>query len=127
LGISLGHAGNAAEIFVPSLGRSILIDVSQVHAGEPKQQTLYFETADCSGVPYTWDDGRQGVIIASCGKYFVGLEGASITAQSQCRAYHPCEPYTGANPLDVSQGVEIPVEDIPFTLPVTLPLQYEVQ
>jgi hypothetical protein len=152
LGVLLGHSGwypvlqpsggtaygkPYAEVFIPSLRGTILINMTSVGPyaigaapGEPPEVTVYFADSECGNTnPTPYFDFFAGNIVASRGpnglRYFLSTEaGYKVIPNYSILRDGTCTPV--AHDLGVTfQGIEIQRGDIPFTLPVTLPLVYE--
>jgi hypothetical protein len=142
LGILLGHDScwpkKAAHIFVPSLNKTILIDLSDYKGDiveDNSLNTLYYENPGCSGIPYVGGGRYLDMVIQKDSgtnhpylpQYFMVRAGwHGIIAYSRGSSNGSCVEIPAGEFQDrLSEVVEVLVEDIPFTLRVTLPLDYE--
>jgi len=120
IGVYFGNSSNnTLEIYIPSYDRSIHINVS---TGDILGQDFYFESSDCSGIAYVVSEASYKVI-KNGESYFTGEKVAPINTQinSVFRSYTPvCELYNGMRYVVPALSVELP-----FTLPVALPLSFE--
>ncbi len=148
LGILLGHSGwNSvlqadgtpwaayAEIFIPILKNTISINKSGMgpygigaFPGEPPEVQVYFTDNTCGATdPKPYLQVFNSHIVCSRGpdglRYFLATKGLPEGVAISSYTFHGTCTQTD---IGVSyEAIEINVEDIPFTLPVTLPLVYE--
>jgi len=149
LGILMGHVAyptsgdtnppkvSCAEIFIPALEKTIIIDKSTGDAYEnPHNFDLRYNDENCTGTAFT--PAENGVVDAIQKRqerdctgafplyYIVEAQTGSYVARSSMSCvidgcYDEPENTEGYKPYKV---IEIPVGNIPFTLPVKLPLRY---
>jgi len=131
----------AFEILIPSLGRAILVDmVSGDCHKNSTQYGLFYESQDCTGAGYT-NAGFFHLILKSreaCPGhppfYVVEPNGIETTFYSSLECDGSCTSIPEAYPESFPDGMTrsyyrvttIPSEDIPFSIPVALPIRYEV-
>ena len=119
------------QVFIPSLG--YIINLNQ-HTGQITGCQLYFEGIDCTGNRFTANANM--ICQDEDGRYFVGLYGPYETSEeysalisgSEC-CYVESGGIGGNIQCAYGQEVwylteEILQKDIPFSLPVVLPLKY---
>lgn len=131
LGILLGHSQadtmyGAVDIFIPSLNKASSINQS---TGDVVIHTYYYEGEDCTGTAFTRK--TADVIGRACrdNKLYVGV-GPPIMVDlisHDSSRIPPCECVTNQHSESLLRFplYEIPEGEIPFELPVTLPLHYE--
>jgi hypothetical protein len=120
----LGFATDLDYIYNPSLKRFLRIDLSD---GDLRGATLFFESPDCSGKPYSFPEMSYSYL-ENFNKYYAGkkVEPISIHVKSQWG-------YTTQYCLEVTWGEVyyylVPVKEInpPIKLPVALPLSYGIK
>jgi hypothetical protein len=140
LGILLGNMSYkpAVEIFNPSSGRRILIHSEVgIICRSPGNDPWFYTTSDCSGNPYTGYDHVMDVVYGRHEDYqpypHYIIESQPALDSNTTLFYaewkeEGCVPQGSFYlPYPVVRITEIPETDIPFTLPVTLPLQYEYE
>jgi len=129
---SASHLGAWVRVFVPSLSLSGFISIDKQTGETPASviNHLMFQSEDCTGTPYirpgsTYDIMRFGE------KYYTGTRIAPIelvvrsTLESE-ESYRPgCNKRFYPNPVMVVPAEEVPADSLPFTLPVTLPLEFK--
>ena len=133
LGISLGQKVDVhnpstrelTEIFIPSLNYSTYINNRTGYT--TCAAVISFSTNDCTGPRFLYN---SGVIYSSdsLGKFYVGtnvFQIEEIIAGSYLDCYGRCVT-TNWGAGTYFQAVEIAEDDIPFNLPVSLPLRYEM-
>jgi hypothetical protein len=120
------------EFFVPSLGAAMIINKSSGKSVDSEPMQVFYESFDCTGAAFVSDAivghdvifeiaGRNKMVLIRSGKnYVIRYPNSIINYDGVCTqtAYH----LTGTYEL-----IEIPKENIPFPLPVALPLRYEAQ
>lgn len=141
--LSMKDAPHLAEIFIPSLNVATVI--VKPDSSEPqgtgrliRKWDIYFQSSDCDNSidPAYFPGGdatnrnmlyRQHRGGDTPQRYFYGVEPEmmDVTVSSRWDGEGKCIPYPYV--IDAYQAIEVPKEDIPFTLPVTLPLQFEAQ
>jgi hypothetical protein len=122
----LGFATDLDYIYNPSLQRFLRIDLSD---GDFRGATLFFESSDCSGKGYSFPETSYSYF-ENTYKYYAGkkIEPVSIHVKSQ-RAY----PENHQHCVEVTWGEVyyylVPVREVnpPISLPVALPLNYEIK
>jgi hypothetical protein len=117
LGIYHGLETGCADIYLPSSEISTLIyfETGDVHTGSP----LYFESDDCSGVPYTLP--RAVYYILKIGdRYYRGERTAPLDTYVKSTFLTICSKYAPGNTMKL-----VPVQEtnLPFIVPVSLPLE----
>lgn len=116
-------------IFIPSLKKFISLGTNPHHGtpGDIITDYFYYETKDCSGDAYMPSEDwiQKGVD----GKYFVSDQTRTEVTHWSCWSSDEkiCIEFSSPQTSSMVKAVEIPKEEIPFTLPVALPLRYDVQ
>ncbi len=126
LGILLGKSGgNAIVVYMPSVSKNITI-IYDVFSGNAKTQggSLYFVSANCSGVPYV-DYWVSNEIIENSEQYYTGemMEPINIQPNSRLTFWNSvCEPYSW-------DAFVVPAQEMmpPITFPIALPLSFELE
>lgn len=131
------------EVLIPRLKKFILLNVRRWSEppGSVRSQTIVFDGPNCTGAPYvnfgdmivcsTWR-GTDRYFMSQ--KETIPQETISYSALRKEDSSNPgfakCSDYSG-NPQPISswgsyyRAEEIEASDIPFTLPVAMPLHYE--
>ena len=147
IGMLLGHLGwkhfsdygtHYAEIFLPNLKSSILINKSGIGtgdvggpSGEPPDVKVYFRDSTCGTIepqPYMINFYSQIVLSIGPDSYRYFLSSTPIGPNNPYTFYSftqagICQPTDEGGDI-VWEATEIAIEDLPF-LPITLPLVYE--
>jgi len=113
------------SVYVPSISCIITLNTA---TGECDSGRLHFQTDDCTGTPYV--DACGFYRITKIGeKYYIGERVTPIKTEmhSELDREGNCRPYDEGNisPWYYVPAREISAEEIPFTLPVPLPLTFE--
>ena len=118
LGIYHGLESGCADIYLPSSEISTLIsfETGDFLTGSP----LYFESNDCSGVPYILPKGVY-YILNIRNRYYRGERTAPIDIYTKSTFLTICSKYAPSNPMKLVPAQEI---SLPFTVPVSLPLRF---
>jgi len=117
----LQDRGDNMKIYVPSLKKIINIDTND---GESSAQFgLWFESAGCTGQPYSETDSMYR-IQRNAGKYYAGKIMAPITTTNNSYLLDDGSCMTNEYPSE-SLSVEAIVVTLPFTTPVTIPMRLE--
>jgi hypothetical protein len=120
---------NRVGIFIPSLNVRAYID--QLTGDISKEVDLLFKSGDCAGTPFVYaPDVLHATSSGANRKYYVG-EGSpqSFVVKSFLNHWHEhatCEEPTFTGTRKGFLATEVAQEVIPFTIPVSLPLRYEV-
>lgn len=123
--VGRGRMQDDVTIFIPGLHKFTTIKQS---TGEIESASLTFESPDCKGTPYL--PGGVDTIFSSAGKYYVGGKQAFDISRVATQTYTgSCVNWSPQYDklADMFQAIEMPETEIPFTLPVTLPLHYEYE
>jgi hypothetical protein len=123
-----------AEIFIPSLNIATIITENQTPRGTGNIiiANVLFGSTGCSDDPYLRRDTyRTGILYRCLTRYFYSippLVSSSVLTLSYLAAGPPggCTDIS-TNYSAVSEAIELQDVEIPFTLPVNLPLSYESQ
>ncbi len=122
LGIYLGNSSNnVVQVYVPSLERDVHINIS---TGDLTGRDIYFGSYDCSGTAHVVAEGSYKIVLNGA-QYYAGDKAAPVqlSVNSVLRSYNSfCEAFSGAR-LVVPAGVV----ELPFVMPVALPLSLEVE
>jgi len=115
----LGYSMPPDWLYVPSL--KVFVRLNSYDGTFMAQQSLYFETDDCSGKAYV-SPQDMGRLVVSSGKFYAGLRSAPIQiTYGSRRQYGTCDDFPNA-PDIAFEAVEI---TLPFNVPVAIPLRYE--
>jgi hypothetical protein len=118
-----------AEIFIPSFNKVAYINLNSnpgpvnQYEGDILKARIYYEDENCAGTAYVeWPN-------VLCGGYYpdvfyLSTEISSTNISKSYLQYDGCANGT-PGPAEVFSASEISKEDVPFTLPITLPLSYE--
>lgn len=122
LGILVSYGGNLVALYDVNTKRIFEILLS---SGQLDSCDLYYESNDCSGDPFL----RVGItneVSKNNDKFYTGSQIGIISARN-INSRHPheqsCMPYNYVG--QTINAVEVPSDQIPFTLPVVLPLRFE--
>lgn len=121
LGILVGDSSsNTMDIYVPAIDRTLNINIS---TGDITGRDIYFESYDCTSDAYVLSEASYR-IIKNGEKYFTGKKvvPAIVPTNSALRSFNSsCE-------LLNSSRYVVPVQEIelPFTMPVSLPLSLQL-
>ncbi len=122
LGIYLGNSSNnIVQIHVPSLERDVHINIS---SGDLTGRDIYFGSYDCSGIAHVVAEGAYKIILNG-DLYYAGEKAAptQLSVHSVFRSYNAsCEAFNSTRFVVPADTVELP-----FVLPVALPLSLEVE
>jgi hypothetical protein len=115
------------QIFIPQLRRLTYINLNGTDywqtAGDIFADSVFYTEADCAGVPYI--DYSYVIVKDTDGNcYYSENPRATIPFVSQLDS-RGCGASSGER--SVFPASEISEEQIPFTLPVTLPLRFEYE
>lgn len=123
--VGRGKMQDDVMIFIPALHKFTTVKQS---TGQIESTSLTFESPDCQGTAYL--PGGVDTIYNCAGKYYVGgtrahniLRTATQTYQGACVNWSP--EYDKL--ADMFQAKDLAETEIPFTLPVALPLRYEYE
>ena len=131
-----GGIYNVAEIFIPSLRVATIISEDLIPSGNPAgtgngviiSATTFFADSDCSGAPLLQRASNQSDILYRSGtRYFYAtapLLMNNVPYSSWLSPNGQCTNGPG-NISYVSAATEVLEAEIPFTLPIALPLRYE--
>jgi hypothetical protein len=112
-------------LFIPglSLFTSIYAD-GTIAAG-----VLFYETNDCSGNAFIRWALTHHLMSLTGEEYYTGSKVAPVSRQflSSKEKGGVCHPITWGKGMYSVPAVQVPKEDIPFTLPVALPQQYVLE
>jgi len=120
--VERGKMQDEAVVFIPGINKFAAI---QQTTGEIESTNLTFETNGCIGTPYF--AGGVDFIRQCNGKYYVGgAEKRNLPRVSTLIANGECLQWSSDfdKLADMFAATEIPESDIPFSLPVALPLRY---
>ena len=129
LGILSSPGGTAVTIFMPDL--KLFISLSKEGGGVPESVcTFCYESNDCTGQPYS--SGKLDYVFKhqDDGKYYI-MSSEKEEIQVNSRQHYLIEPIgcypEPGNVRALYPVFEIQEKDIPFILPVGLPLRFECQ
>ncbi len=117
------------EIFIPSLNIPCYIDL---FTGNIAENIIYFSNGDCMGTKYaTYSSlfyNAREIAVPNQPRYFIGsLQKTKVMTYSYHRGGDDDTCVGSSGLYELSAVDHIEEEDIPFTLPVALPLRYEQQ
>jgi len=127
IGIVIGHQDTdirGIHIFVPKMGKTILLDKETGDIGHCPY--LYYSSYDCTGPAYS--DGPRDIIFKVPGvRAYRIVESGALTQTyiGSFNYYGYC--YSTGEIYPLAESKEVLKAQIPFTLPVALPLQYKYQ
>ncbi len=121
LGILLGTTHGVADIYIPSLDRNVTIHFG---SGDAEETYILFESSDCSGMPYFYSSASY-LILKNGGKYYTGQKIAPRSVQINSLLWQ--DGLCTQDNRNIS-GL-VPAEEVttPFTVPVALPLSFELE
>lgn len=127
IGVLIGHQDTditGMHIFIPKMEKAILLDKETGDIG--RVPFLYYSSYDCSGPAYS--DGPRDIVFkvpGVKGYRFIESGNPAQTYVGSFNYYGYC--YSTGEIYILAESQEILKAQIPFTLPVGLPLQYKYQ
>jgi hypothetical protein len=122
---------HVAEIFIPSLSIATIISEDLTPDGTRNFMSIsiYFKNTGCSSDSYLERTGtnRPNILYRAGSRYFYALPPrirSNVTSSSQLVANWNCGTSSSVNQY-FSPSTEVLEADIPFSLPIALPLRYE--
>ncbi len=128
LGILMTHGGPYfIQIFIPSIGKFINAMKYQIY---PDMSSIIYQTNDCTGPEFlislstTYPD--HVAYRSDIDKIYIMMAREWITMNSYYN-FESGECFVGTNTNFYVPIIEIAPEELPFTLPLALPLRYEYE
>ena len=108
-------------IYVPTLKKIMTISML---SGDT-QYEVYYESTDCTGQPYSYNERSPYIIFGNGSKYYTGqlMNPTTINANSERRPDNSCDTYT--SPRSFNWCIELIEVTLPFTLPAAMPIRFE--
>jgi len=121
LGILVGNSSsNTVDVYIPSVDRTLNINLS---TGDIIGRDIYFDSYDCSGTAYVLPEASYR-IIKNGEEYLTGKKAAPavVLTNSVFRSYNSsCELLNSVRYAVPAEGTALP-----FTMPVSLPLGFQI-
>jgi hypothetical protein len=116
----LGISDGFPQIIVPSLSRSVILNINSGQVGS--EFDLMFETANCTGSAYFWANMAYEIVSHS-GKPYGGEKAIPEprTISSYLNSAGSCVTQAPYGPFAAVRAIEI---TLPFSTPVALPLEF---
>ena len=135
LGYYVTSYGGSGYDGINNLDTVVMIEPFKKHAyiedisGELPIDSVYFESADCTGTPYTHNYNKYRVFRGHTGKYYTGtyMQPVSLIYNSlyyynSCQQSDPNQRPDGLKAYSSVVAIEV---TLPFTTPVALPMRLE--
>jgi hypothetical protein len=124
LGVLLSETYGTVTIYIPSLNKTaqILTKTDPTYAGKLWDLVVYYETDNCTGTLYS--DTNHNLLSVFENVFYTTSTLTHVTIASNRLQYGACTPLAPSE-RNMYQLQAVLPEDIPFTLPVALPLKYD--
>jgi hypothetical protein len=137
---SITQSDSTCTIYIPDVEKTMTIRNSPLCPNEPRNDLIpgdipitlpdgkYYQNDDCTGRPwydYFWD--TQRIYKIGKNRYATGSESVSVNIRSHSGYFGAVLPQCTEwiERMRLCRPVLFPVEQLAFTLPVSLPLRYE--